>query len=107
MPNVDAALAYYDEFMPLVGFVREWETGYRATDWYAAQILLYPTLEDGDYRATASGSSTSRSTSQPPRMCSASMSGQRSAVMRSSTSRTSSRSTTRASTLRIDKRSCL
>ncbi len=49
VPDVDAARAYYDEFMPLVGFVREWETGYRATDWYGAQIMLYPTLEDGDY----------------------------------------------------------
>ena len=49
VPDVDAAKAYYDEFMPLVGFVREWETGYRATDWYGAQIFLYPTLENGDY----------------------------------------------------------
>ena len=49
VPDVDAAKAYYDEFMPLVGFVREWETGYRATDWYGAQIFLYPALEDGDY----------------------------------------------------------
>ena len=49
VPDVDAARTYYDEFMPLVGFVREWETGYRATDWYGAQIMLYPTLEDGDY----------------------------------------------------------
>ena len=49
VPDVDAAKAYYDEFMPLVGFVREWETGYRATDWYGAQIFLYPTLEDGGY----------------------------------------------------------
>jgi catechol 2,3-dioxygenase-like lactoylglutathione lyase family enzyme len=49
VPDVDAAKAYYDEFMPLVGFVREWETGYRATDWYGAQIFLYPTLEAGDY----------------------------------------------------------
>jgi catechol 2,3-dioxygenase-like lactoylglutathione lyase family enzyme len=49
VPNVDAAKTYYDEFMPLVGFVREWETGYRATDWYGAQIFLYPTLEDGGY----------------------------------------------------------
>jgi hypothetical protein len=24
VPDVDAAKAYYDEFMPLVGFVREW-----------------------------------------------------------------------------------
>jgi catechol 2,3-dioxygenase-like lactoylglutathione lyase family enzyme len=49
VPDVEAAKAYYDDFMPLVGFVREWETGYRATDWYGAQIFLYPTIEDGDY----------------------------------------------------------
>jgi catechol 2,3-dioxygenase-like lactoylglutathione lyase family enzyme len=49
VPDVDAAKAYYDDFMPLVGFVRQWEVGYRATDWYGAQVFLYPTLEDGDY----------------------------------------------------------
>ncbi|MGH7687519.1 MAG: VOC family protein, partial [Candidatus Dormibacteria bacterium] len=47
--DIDAARAYYDEFMPLVGFVRQWETGYRASDWYGAQIFLYPSLEEGDY----------------------------------------------------------
>jgi catechol 2,3-dioxygenase-like lactoylglutathione lyase family enzyme len=46
VPDVEAAKAYYDEFMPLVGFVREWDTGYRPTDWQGAQIFLYPTLED-------------------------------------------------------------
>jgi catechol 2,3-dioxygenase-like lactoylglutathione lyase family enzyme len=49
VPDVDAARAYYDELMPLFGFVREWEVGYRATDWYGAQIFLYPAIEDGDY----------------------------------------------------------
>jgi catechol 2,3-dioxygenase-like lactoylglutathione lyase family enzyme len=49
VPDVEAAKVYYDEFMPLVGFVREWESGYRATDWYGAQIFLYSTLEDGEY----------------------------------------------------------
>src|SRR5437016_9687221 len=49
VPDVEAAVAYYDEFMPLVGFIRQWETGYRPTDWQGAQIFLYPTLEDGDY----------------------------------------------------------
>jgi len=34
--------------MPLVGFVREWDTGYRPADWQGAQIFLYPTMEDGD-----------------------------------------------------------
>jgi catechol 2,3-dioxygenase-like lactoylglutathione lyase family enzyme len=49
VPDVDAARAYYDELMPLLGFVREWDAGYRPTDWQGAQIFLYPTLEDGDY----------------------------------------------------------
>ena len=47
--DLAAAKAYYDEFMPLVGFVRQWEVGYRPTDWKGAQIFLYLTLEDGDY----------------------------------------------------------
>jgi catechol 2,3-dioxygenase-like lactoylglutathione lyase family enzyme len=49
VPDVDAAKAYYDEFMPLVGFVRQWETGYRPIDWKGAQVFLYPTVETGDY----------------------------------------------------------
>jgi catechol 2,3-dioxygenase-like lactoylglutathione lyase family enzyme len=49
VPDVEAAKAYYDEFMPLVGFVRQWEVGYRAEDWYGAQIFLYPAVSDGDY----------------------------------------------------------
>ena len=49
VPDVEAAKAYYDELMPLVGFVRQWETGYRANDWYGAQLFLYPALEESDY----------------------------------------------------------
>jgi catechol 2,3-dioxygenase-like lactoylglutathione lyase family enzyme len=49
VPDVEAAKAYYDEFMPLVGYVRQWEVGYRPVDWQGAQIFFYPTLEDGDY----------------------------------------------------------
>lgn len=49
VPDVAAATAYYDELMPLVGFVRHWEAGYRANDWYGAQIFLYPALEEDDY----------------------------------------------------------
>jgi catechol 2,3-dioxygenase-like lactoylglutathione lyase family enzyme len=49
VPDVDAAKAYYDELLPLLGFVRQWEVGYRATDWYGAQLFLYPALEDGAY----------------------------------------------------------
>ena len=49
VPDIEAAKAYYDEFMALVGYVRHRETGYRPTDWQGAQLFLYPTLEDGDY----------------------------------------------------------
>jgi catechol 2,3-dioxygenase-like lactoylglutathione lyase family enzyme len=55
VPDVVAARDYYDEFMALVGFVRERETGYRANDWYGAQIFLYPALEDGDYSRHRTG----------------------------------------------------
>lgn len=55
VPDVEAAKAYYDELMPLLGFVREWETGYRAADWYGAQVFLYPTLEAGDYSRHRTG----------------------------------------------------
>jgi catechol 2,3-dioxygenase-like lactoylglutathione lyase family enzyme len=49
VPDVAAAVEYYDELMPLVGFVREGVTGYRPTDWKGAQIFLYPALEPGPY----------------------------------------------------------
>ena len=49
VPDVEAAKAYYDELLPLVGFVREWEVGYRAADWYGAQLFLDPALEEGEY----------------------------------------------------------
>ena len=32
VPDIEVAKAYYDEFMPLVGFVRDWEVGYRPLD---------------------------------------------------------------------------
>jgi catechol 2,3-dioxygenase-like lactoylglutathione lyase family enzyme len=49
VPDVEKAKAYYDELMPLLGFVREWQSGYRPADWQGAQIFLYPALEDGRY----------------------------------------------------------
>jgi catechol 2,3-dioxygenase-like lactoylglutathione lyase family enzyme len=55
VPDVEAASAYYDEFMPLVGFVREWETGYRPSNWQGAQIFLYSTLEHGEYSRHRTG----------------------------------------------------
>lgn len=55
VPDVDAARVYYDELMPLLGFVRQWETGYRPTGCDGAQIFLYPTLEEGDYSRHRTG----------------------------------------------------
>ena len=55
VPDVDAALAYYDEFMPLVGFHRAFPTGYVANDWYGAQLFIYPALEDGEHSRLRSG----------------------------------------------------
>lgn len=49
VPDIDTATAYYDDLMPLMGFVREGDVGYRPTDWKGAQIFLYPTLEEGEY----------------------------------------------------------
>ena len=39
MPDVDDALAYFDELLPLVGFMRFFPTGYVPNDWNGAQIL--------------------------------------------------------------------
>jgi catechol 2,3-dioxygenase-like lactoylglutathione lyase family enzyme len=48
VPDVDAALVYYDELLGMLGFVREWKVGYRTHDWYGAQLFIYPALESGD-----------------------------------------------------------
>lgn len=55
VPDIEAAKAYYDEFMPLVGFVREWDSGYRPVDWKGAQVFLYPASEDGAYSRHRAG----------------------------------------------------
>jgi len=49
VPDVDAAKAFYDEFMPLVGYMPYFGTGYVPVDWQGVQLFLYPTLEDGEY----------------------------------------------------------
>jgi catechol 2,3-dioxygenase-like lactoylglutathione lyase family enzyme len=49
VPDVDAAKAYYDEFMPLVGYQPCFGTGYRPNDWQGAQVFRYPALEAGPY----------------------------------------------------------
>ena len=55
VPDVPAALAYYDELFAMVGYVREWETGYRPHDWYGAQLFLYPALDDRQHSRLATG----------------------------------------------------
>ena len=55
VPDVEAALAFYDEFMPLVGYTRYFPTGYVPTDWKGAQIFMYPALEDGEYSRLRTG----------------------------------------------------
>jgi catechol 2,3-dioxygenase-like lactoylglutathione lyase family enzyme len=49
VPDVEAARTYYDELMPLVGYMPCFGTGYCPTDWQGAQIFLYPALEEGPY----------------------------------------------------------
>ena len=55
VPDVQAALAYYDEFMPLVGFMRYFPTGYVPTDWDGAQIFIYPSVEVGAHSRLRTG----------------------------------------------------
>ena len=53
VPDVPAALEYYDELLGMLGYVRGWEVGYRPHDWYGAQLFLYPATEPGaDSRLT-------------------------------------------------------
>jgi catechol 2,3-dioxygenase-like lactoylglutathione lyase family enzyme len=55
VPDVDAAVEYFDEFLPMVGYVREWDSGYRPVDWSGAQLFLYPAPEDGTYSRLRTG----------------------------------------------------
>lgn len=55
VPAVDAALEYYDEFMPLVGYTRYFPTGYVPTDWKGSQIFIYPAVEHGAHSRLRSG----------------------------------------------------
>jgi len=43
VPDVDAARTNYDDLLPRLGYVREWELGYRPPDWHGAQLFLYAT----------------------------------------------------------------
>jgi catechol 2,3-dioxygenase-like lactoylglutathione lyase family enzyme len=49
VPDVEAAKAYYDAFMPMVGYQPCFGTGYCPDDWQGAQLFLYPTREAGRY----------------------------------------------------------
>jgi catechol 2,3-dioxygenase-like lactoylglutathione lyase family enzyme len=55
VPDVDEAKKYYDEFMPLVGYMPFFGTGYVPTDWNGAQIFLYPATEEGEHSRLRSG----------------------------------------------------
>ncbi len=55
VPDVEAAKAYFDEFLPMVGYVRQWETGYRPTDWNGAQLFIYPATEEGEHSRLRTG----------------------------------------------------
>ncbi len=49
VPDVEAALAYYDQLMPLLGYKRFYPQGYVPTDWDGAQVFIYPAVEEGNY----------------------------------------------------------
>lgn len=55
VPDVEVAKAYFDELLPMVGYVREWETGYRPIDWNGAQLFLYPAIEEGGHSRLRTG----------------------------------------------------
>lgn len=55
VPDVDAALVYYDELLGMLGFVRGWPTGYRTHDWYGAQLFIYPALQPGEDSRESAG----------------------------------------------------
>src|SRR3954466_16270960 len=98
VPDVEVAKAYYDGFMPLVGFVRAWEVGYRPIDWQGAQIFLYPALEDGGNQRPQLDCNTFRSRFQRVVTYTGFTSGRGLAATRYSTSPSSFPSTTSAST---------
>ena len=49
VPDVDAAKAYFDELMPMVGFQRCFGNGYCPEDFEGTQIFLYAAREVQDY----------------------------------------------------------
>jgi catechol-2,3-dioxygenase len=55
VPDLEVARGYFDEFLPMVGCVREWDTGYRPTDWNGAQLFLYQATSEGEHSRLATG----------------------------------------------------
>ena len=55
VPDVDEAKVYFDEFMPKVGYMPYFGTGYVPTDWNGVQIFLYPATEDGAHSRLRTG----------------------------------------------------
>jgi len=55
VPDVEVAKAYFDELLPMVGYVRESEAGYRPVDWNGAQLFLYPATEEGGHSRLRTG----------------------------------------------------
>lgn len=55
VPDVEAAKAYFDEFMTLVGFEPCFDNGYCPRDWQGTQIFLYKAEEPSDYSRHGTG----------------------------------------------------
>jgi len=49
VPDVEAAKAYFDELMPMVGYEPCFGNGYCPEDFQGTQIFLYTTRENQDY----------------------------------------------------------
>lgn len=49
VPDVDTARAYFDEFMPMVGFQRCFDNGYCPEGYQGTQLFLYEAQEIRDY----------------------------------------------------------
>jgi catechol-2,3-dioxygenase len=55
VPDVDEAKKFFDEFMPLVGYMPFFGTGYVPVDWNGVQLFLYPATEEGEHSRLRTG----------------------------------------------------
>jgi catechol-2,3-dioxygenase len=55
VPDVDEAKVYFDEFMPMVGYMPYFGTGYVPTDWKGVQLFLYQATEEGEHSRLRAG----------------------------------------------------